>query len=287
LKFWNNFQQYFLFTIWPGEKWRFRIFRLQKQRSNKDDEAISEFAASKDIFASLVHSYPSDLELTIDLADSMFREASFYRLTGNLTLAMDDCLSGSRILLVTKIADDQVVTEVKPITDGPGAPAIRSHSIKVSAFGVIEMAETLLALGQHDEATKFTNDIILFIDAVLETDSQDFYAEELYIQALLFKGRVLMASGQWDMAIKLLAEALDDCRRIASTDDSNLEPQALEAIAEGELAIATQASGAPSDSLQYSREFYPLAVLPGRLIPQGPGLRWVVTRAGAWGKNIT
>ena len=24
-----------------------------------------------------------------------------------------------------------------------------------------------------------------------------------------------------------------------------------------------------------------------RLIPQGPGLRWVVTRAGAWGKNIT
>ncbi len=188
------------------------------------------------------------------------QEASFYRLTGNLKLAMDDCVSGGRILPVRQLDSDQVVNELNPIKDTtPDTPTIRNLSIKVSAFGAIEMAETFLAGGLYNDAAKTTDDVISLLDAVLETEPQDFYAEKLYIQAQLLKGRVLMASGQWDTATKLLAEALDDCKRIAGIDDSNLEAQALEAIAEGELAIATQASGAPSDSLQYSREFYRLA----------------------------
>ena len=50
-------------------------------------------------------------------------------------------------------------------------------------------------------------------------------------------------------------------------------------------------SGGVNDSLNSLKGHYhifkDLESSDERLLPQAPGLRWVVTRAGAWSRNIT
>jgi hypothetical protein len=94
---------------------------------------------------------------------------------------------------------------------------------------------------------------------VIGTDPQDLRAKELYLGAMLVKGRFLAISRQWEAATKVLANALEESKRLAEVDQSNLEARGLEAVAAGELAIATQDSGSRSDPLRYSQEFYHLA----------------------------
>jgi eukaryotic-like serine/threonine-protein kinase len=235
--------------------------------SGSQKEAVAEFAASEGLFESLVNANPSVAQYRSSFATALFQEARFYRLNGNLALAARDSSRGAGML--------------KELNDS--GTSINAAA-KITAAGIFEMAETLLARGAINEAATDVNDALSFIYEVRRTDPEDIDAERIYIQGNLLHARILLASGQLEEANKLLLAALEDCKRIANIDDSNRDIRALQAIAEGELAMAALSSGAAESSRQHAQECDRLAnsMRTSGQIPF-PALRQLLNEMGAKG----
>lgn len=237
-------------------------------RAGNPSEAIPDFDISNAIYESFLGSYPDAIQVKIAYSEAMLLQAYFYLQTGDLAKSSELCANVAKLLpsfeVIDQANDNDVANGdgnqyVRPVGRDLEDGKIRNSLQKAYLNLLIAMSETLLAGSVPGAATNYVTDAWNMATVVIGTDPQDFRAEGLYLRAMLVKGRFLAISRQWDAAINVLANALEESKRLADVDQSNLEARGLEALAAGELAIATQGSGSQSDALRYSREFYGLA----------------------------
>ncbi len=205
------------------------------------EEAKPEFMQSVEMYESLAKSYPANLSYASELAGAYFQLAQFYRLAGELAVADGYCSKGAEIL--KKLNDSE---------------ASFNAISKVSASGIYEIAESLLARGLIKESATDVESGTSLLQDVRRTDPQDAVAQLILAQGQLLQARILGADNAFEEATHWFLEAAQNGKQLAQIDSTNTEAWALEAMAKGELARTLQRSGEMAESSRYAQECFNL-----------------------------
>ena len=203
------------------------------------DEAATEFTESSKLYESLVKASPKAVFYLSQLAELNSYLARMYRFSGTVERAESYC---SRNMEFLKRLND-------PSTS-------HTSAVKASVSGIYEMAETLFARGLLDEATTDTEDGLALIQDASKTDPQDASAQLVLAQGQILMGRILSTKGNIDQASEMFLGARAIGEELTRVDSSNAEGWAIQAIADGEIAMAYMKDGDTSNSARYARTFH-------------------------------
>lgn len=211
---------------------------LTASESGSSDEARLEFTKSEQLYESLVQTDPKNLAYLRELDGAYFQMTRFYRLVGDLGAAHQYLQKAQNIFM--QLANS-----------GPG---LQSTAAIVSATGMFEMAETLLARGSFEASATDVADAIAILQEVRKTDPHDALAQLGVAQGQILQAKIHFANNALPEATARFLEAAQNAKQLIELDPTNAAARAAEATAYGELAIALRKSGRTQDAHRYAQE---------------------------------
>jgi len=201
-----------------------------------NDVARLEFMQSKELYESLVQSHAGNPWYLSELAGTYFNLARFCRLTGESETVTGYNSKGAQI--IEKLNKTEIDFRIVA---------------KVAAIGIHEMAEALLARGVTQEASTDVADAAGFLEEIRKVDPQDAVAQLILAQGQLLQARILAANSTLEEATKQFLEAAHGGKRLVELDPTNADAWAVEAMANGELAMMLRRHGQAQASHQYAQ----------------------------------